>query len=100
MGQHMVRMKKNMEDQLKELQQGLDDAEQVALKGGKKHVAKLESRVREMEAELDTETRRASEGQKTIRKLERKVKEARTVVRRTRRICNASNNWLTRSRSK
>merc|ERR1711990_1082826 len=35
---HMTRLKKNMEDQLKDLQQRLDDAEQVALKGGKKAV--------------------------------------------------------------
>merc|ERR1712212_1120224 len=44
---HMTRLKKNMEDQLKDLQQRLDDAEQVALKGGKKAVQKLEGRVRE-----------------------------------------------------
>ena len=72
---HMTRLKKNMEDQLKDLQQRLDDAEQVALKGGKKAVQKLESRVRELEAELDQEQRRTSEGQRNVRKLERKVKE-------------------------
>merc|ERR1719430_2701732 len=49
----MTRLKKNMVDQLKDLQQRLDDAEQVALKGGKKQVQKLESRVRELESELD-----------------------------------------------
>ena len=54
---HMTRLKKNMEDQLKDLQQRLDDAEQVALKGGKKAVQKLEARVRELEAELDQEQR-------------------------------------------
>jgi len=73
---HMTRLKKNMEDQLKDLQQRLDDAEQVALKGGKKAVQKLEGRVRELESELDAEQRKASEGQKNVRKLERKVKEA------------------------
>merc|ERR1712149_114142 len=73
---HMTRLKKNMEDQLKDLQSRLDEAEQVALKGGKKQVQKLESRVRELESELDAEQRRASEGQKSVRKLERKVKEA------------------------
>merc|ERR1711937_503962 len=73
---HMTRLKKNMEDQLKDLQSRLDEAEQVALKGGKKQVQKLESRVRELESELDAEQRRAAEGQKSVRKLERKVKEA------------------------
>merc|ERR1712064_206769 len=60
----------------KDLQSRLDEAEQVALKGGKKQVQKLESRVRELESELDAEQRRAAEGQKSVRKLERKVKEA------------------------
>merc|ERR1711937_409221 len=73
---HMTRLKKNMEDQLKDLQQRLDDAEQVALKGGKKQVQKLESRVRELESDLSNEAKRSAEGQKAIRKLERKVKEA------------------------
>merc|ERR1711915_118074 len=73
---HMTRLKKNMEDQLKDLQQRLDDAEQVALKGGKKAVQKLEGRVRELESKVDAEQRKASEGQKNVRKLERKVKEA------------------------
>merc|ERR1712129_560669 len=70
------RMKKNMEVQLKDLQQRLDDAEQVALKGGKKQVQKLESRVRELESDLSNESKRSAEGQKAIRKLERKVKES------------------------
>ena len=46
------------------------------MKGGKKHVQKLESRVRDLESELDAEVKRAAEGMKAIRKLERKVKEA------------------------
>merc|ERR1712193_416359 len=73
---HLERMKKNMETQLKELQGRLDEAEQVALKGGKKQVQKLEARVRELEGELGAEAKRAAEGMKAIRKLERKVKEA------------------------
>merc|ERR1739838_561782 len=60
----------------KDLQQRLDEAEQVALKGGKKQVQKLESRVRELESDLASEAKRSSEGQKAIRKLERKVKES------------------------
>merc|ERR1712149_155575 len=73
---HLERMKKNMETQLKELQGRLDEAEQVALKGGKKQVQKLEARVRELESEVDAEVKRSAEGMKAIRKLERKVKEA------------------------
>ncbi|CBY23552.1 unnamed protein product [Oikopleura dioica] len=72
---HLERMKKNQEGQLKELQARLDDAEQVALKGGKKHVQKLEGRLRELESELDNERRRGVDSQKAVRKMERKVKE-------------------------
>merc|ERR1712004_921045 len=40
--QHLERMKKNMETSVKDLQLRLDEAEQVALKGGRKQVQKLE----------------------------------------------------------
>ena len=42
---HLERMKKNIEQTCKDLQMRLDDAEQVALKGGRKHVQKLETKV-------------------------------------------------------
>uniref|UniRef100_A0A8B9BR68 Myosin heavy chain 6 n=1 Tax=Anser brachyrhynchus TaxID=132585 RepID=A0A8B9BR68_9AVES len=42
---HLERMKKNMEQTIKDLQKRLDEAEQIALKGGKKQIQKLESRV-------------------------------------------------------
>jgi myosin protein heavy chain/myosin heavy chain 6/7 len=72
---HLERMKKNMEQTVKDLQLRLDEAEQVALKGGRKQVQKLEARLRELENELDSEQRRSAEGIKSVRKLERKVKE-------------------------
>ena len=43
---HLERMKKNMEQTIKDLQHRLDEAEQIAMKGGKKQVQKLEARVR------------------------------------------------------
>merc|ERR1712235_107444 len=52
-----------------------DEAEQVALKGGKKHQQKLESRCRELESELESEQRRSADNIKIVRKLERKLKE-------------------------
>merc|ERR1712053_19628 len=73
--QHLERMKKNMENSVKDLQVRLDEAEQVALKGGRKQVQKLEARMRELENELDAEQRRTADGIKTTRKIERKVKE-------------------------
>ncbi len=42
---HLERMKKNMEQTIKDLQHRLDEAEQIAMKGGKKQVQKLEARV-------------------------------------------------------
>merc|ERR1712071_646389 len=73
--QHLERMKKNIETTVKDLQIRLDEAEQVALKGGRKQVQKLEARMRELENELDSEQRRTAESIKNTRKIERKVKE-------------------------
>lgn len=42
---HLERMKKNMEQTIKDLQQRLNEAEQIAMKGGKKQMQKLEARV-------------------------------------------------------
>ncbi|XP_061487665.1 myosin-7B isoform X3 [Rhineura floridana] len=72
---HLERMKKNMEQTIKDLQMRLDEAEQIALKGGKKQIQKLEARVRELEGELDVEQKKYAETQKGIRKYERKMKE-------------------------
>ncbi|XP_029292967.1 myosin-8-like isoform X2 [Cottoperca gobio] len=72
---HLERMKKNLEVTVKDLQQRLDEAEQLALKGGKKELQKLEARVRELESELDSEQKRSSEAMKGVRKHERKIKE-------------------------
>ncbi|XP_074552043.1 myosin-4-like [Halichoeres trimaculatus] len=72
---HLERMKKNLEVTVKDLQHRLDEAENIAMKGGKKQMQKLESRVRELENELETEQRHGSDSVKGIRKLERRVKE-------------------------
>ncbi|XP_077458603.1 myosin heavy chain, fast skeletal muscle [Stigmatopora argus] len=72
---HLERMKKNMEVTVKDLQHRLDEAETLALKGGKKQLQKLEARVRELESEVDAEQRRGAEAIKGVRKYERRVKE-------------------------
>ncbi|XP_047666844.1 myosin-7-like isoform X1 [Tachysurus fulvidraco] len=72
---HLERMKKNMEQTIKDLQHRLDEAEQIAMKGGKKQVQKLEARVRELESEVELEQRKSSESIKGIRKYERRIKE-------------------------
>lgn len=42
---HLERMKKNLETTVKDLQHRLDEAESLAMKGGKKQLQKLEARV-------------------------------------------------------
>ena len=69
------REKKLLEAQVKDAQTRLDEAEVAALKGGKKAVAKMETRIRELESELDAENRRLGDAQKNLRKSERHVKE-------------------------
>ncbi|NWW07875.1 MYH1B protein, partial [Oreocharis arfaki] len=72
---HLERMKKNLDQTVKDLQHRLDEAEQLALKGGKKQIQKLEARVRELEGEVDAEQKRSAEAVKGVRKYERRVKE-------------------------
>jgi len=69
------RDKKLLEAQVKDAQNRVDEAEQNALKGGKKAIAKMETRVRELESELDAENRRFADAQKNLRKSERHIKE-------------------------
>uniref|UniRef100_A0AAR2LF30 Myosin motor domain-containing protein n=1 Tax=Pygocentrus nattereri TaxID=42514 RepID=A0AAR2LF30_PYGNA len=72
---HLERMKKNLEVTVKDLQHRLDEAESLAMKGGKKQLQKLESRVRELETEVEGEQRRGADAVKGVRKYERRVKE-------------------------
>merc|ERR1711902_35171 len=43
--------------------------------GGKKAMNKMETRIRELESEVDAEARRMADGQKNLRKSERRIKE-------------------------
>ena len=71
----LERDKKLLEAQVKDAQNRCDEAEQNALKGGKKAMAKMETRIRELESEMDAENRRCSDAQKNLRKSERHIKE-------------------------
>merc|ERR1712110_1070582 len=71
----LERDKKLLEAQVKDAQTRLDEAEQNALKGGKKAMAKMETRIRELESEMDAESRRCSDAQKNLRRSERTIKE-------------------------
>merc|ERR1711992_148350 len=50
-------------------------AEANALKSGKKAMNKMETRIRELESELDAENRRHGDANKNLRKSERRMKE-------------------------
>ncbi|CAJ0577950.1 unnamed protein product, partial [Mesorhabditis spiculigera] len=69
------RTKKALEQQLKDFQARLDEAEAAALKGGKKVIQQLEKRARDLESELEGEQRRFQAGNKDLQKNERKGKE-------------------------
>merc|ERR1712025_1306281 len=61
--------------QVKDMQTRLDEADMNALKGGKKAMNKLESRIRELQSELEAENRRFAEGQRHLKKSERQIQE-------------------------
>merc|ERR1711881_330685 len=69
------RERKLLECQVKDCQARLDDAEANALKGGKKAMNKMETRIRELESEVDAEQRRMGDATKNLRKSERRIKE-------------------------
>merc|ERR1712107_172826 len=58
-----------------ELEGRLSDAENAALKGGKSAMAKMETKIRELEAELASTQSRTGEATKAYQRAERKAKE-------------------------
>ena len=69
------KLRKTLEEHLKELQVRLDEAEQAAMVAGRKTIAKLENRVRELTQELESEQRKYTEASKNLRKADRRIKE-------------------------
>eukprot|EP00096_Caligus_rogercresseyi_P006251 TRINITY_DN22569_c0_g1_i1.p1 TRINITY_DN22569_c0_g1~~TRINITY_DN22569_c0_g1_i1.p1 ORF type:complete len:233 (+),score=72.91 TRINITY_DN22569_c0_g1_i1:691-1389(+) len=66
---------KVLECQAKDLQTRVDETEANMLKAGKKAMNKMETRIRELGSELDSEQRRLADSQKNLRKSERHIKE-------------------------
>merc|ERR1711921_72381 len=71
----MGKDKKLLEAQCKDAGARADEAEVNALKGGRKAMIKMETRIRELESELDAESRRNTDILKNLRKAERSIKE-------------------------
>ncbi|XP_035692185.1 myosin-6-like [Branchiostoma floridae] len=72
---HLEKVKKSLEDNIRDFQRRLDEVETGALKAGKHHLQKLETKVRNLEAELDAKQRRHQETLKNLRKNELRLKE-------------------------
>ena len=73
--QGFAKERKLFECQVKDMQQRLDEAETNALKGGKKAMNKMDTRIHELEAEVHAESRRFADTTKNLRKSERHIKE-------------------------
>merc|ERR1739847_66810 len=61
--------------QVKDLGTKLDEADMNALKGGKKAMNKLNTRIMELQSELEAENRRYAKGQRNLKKSERHISE-------------------------
>ena len=67
--------KRALETQIAELDQRLAEANEIAAKGGRNAMTKLESRIRELEIELGSCQGKTSETFKAFQKAERHIKE-------------------------
>merc|ERR1712161_17013 len=67
--------KRSLESQIGELDQRLTEANEIASKGGRAAMAKLESRIRELEIELGSVQSKTSDTYKGFQKAERRIKE-------------------------
>merc|ERR1712066_659917 len=67
--------KRALNSQLSELEARLGDANEAAAKGGRNAMAKLESRIREMEIELGSVQSKTGDTYKAFQKSERRIKE-------------------------
>lgn len=71
----LERLRKNLENQAKDMQERADAAEAAVMKGGTKAVQKAEQRLKTLQADLENETRRAQEAVKAFGRADRKVRE-------------------------
>jgi len=73
--QYAERNRRSLDGQVKDMQTKLDEAEQVAVKGGKKVTSRLEQKIKDLESQMDEEQRRLVDAQKSQRRTDRRVKE-------------------------
>jgi chromosome segregation ATPase len=97
---HIERLRKGLEQQVKDMQGRLDEAEQAALKGGKKVIQKLEQRVREVEQELEGEQRRHSDTDKKFRTQDRRIKELEFQIEEDKKSAERMNDLVDKLQQK
>merc|ERR1719480_358725 len=71
----LSKTKRTLETQMAEMENQLADANESAMRGGKNAMAKLESRIRELEIELGNVQSHTGDNMKAHQKAERKIKE-------------------------
>ncbi|CAJ0600448.1 unnamed protein product [Cylicocyclus nassatus] len=71
----LERAKKQLESQVKDMQERADTAESAVMKGGAKAIQKAEARLKTLQANLEAETRRATEASKSLARADRRVRE-------------------------
>merc|ERR1711994_262213 len=92
--QHAERSRRALDCQVKDMQVKLDEAEQLAVKGGKKVTSRLEQKIKDLEGQMDEEQRRLVEAQKSQRRTDRRVKELTFSQEEIVRIMRGCRNWL------
>merc|ERR1712181_82205 len=77
----LERERKLLDAQVKDMQSRVDEAQTQALKGGKKAMTKMDTRIRELESELDAENRKNHERmQGLIDQLQGKIKSYKKQI--------------------
>ena len=73
--QYCEKNRRALECQVKDMQTKLDEAEQQAVKGGRKVTSRLEQKIKDLESQFDDEQRRLVEAEKSQRRTTRRIKE-------------------------
>merc|ERR1712095_140366 len=73
--------RKLLDCQLKDMHGRLDEAETNALKGGKKAMNKMETRIRELESEVDAENRRFADARKNHERMQALVDQLQGKIK-------------------
>merc|ERR1739844_533857 len=78
--QHCEKDRRSLEGQVKDLQVKLDEAEQLAAKGGRKVTSRLERRIKELTFSQDEDHKNHERMQELIDKLQNKVKSYKKQI--------------------